>query len=149
MLEIAASIQITGPPEAVWAVLADLPGYPQWNPFIRKATGELVVGGKLNCRIHPENAPSLSFKPVVLTVEPGRELCWRGMLLAPGIMDGTHRFVLEANDRGTLLKQSEVFTGLLTTLLGTPLRAVRKDFERLNEALRKRVEAGSPATTPA
>lgn len=33
MTEITATIEIAAPPEQVWAVLADLASYPQWNPL--------------------------------------------------------------------------------------------------------------------
>ncbi|MHA6763630.1 SRPBCC family protein [Streptacidiphilus sp. PAMC 29251] len=144
MLEIAASIEIKATPEAVWAVLADLSAYPQWNPFLRTAVGDLVVGGRLSCRLHPENRRPIPFKPVVLVVDPGRELCWQGKLLAPGILDGRHSFVLWATGEGTVLRQGEVFTGILVPLLAKGLRATEDDFRRFNEALRERVETREP-----
>jgi hypothetical protein len=140
VLEISASVEIKAEPAAVWAVLADLPAYPQWNPFIRTAVGELVVGGRLSCRLRPGRGPGITFRPVLLTVDPGRELCWQGRLLMRGVLDGRHRFELQVVDGGTLLRQGEVFTGLLVALLRGSLRAAQNDFARLNEALRERVE---------
>jgi Polyketide cyclase / dehydrase and lipid transport len=45
--EVTTSIEITATPENVWAVLADLAGYPQWHPAFRSVTGQLAVGSKL------------------------------------------------------------------------------------------------------
>jgi uncharacterized protein YndB with AHSA1/START domain len=32
---ISATVDIAAPPDQVWDVLADLDGYPDWNPFSR------------------------------------------------------------------------------------------------------------------
>ena len=45
MRTISAAIDIAATPQQVWAVLADLDSYPQWNPFIRSASGQLVCAG--------------------------------------------------------------------------------------------------------
>ncbi len=38
MKTVTVSIDIDAPPDAVWAVLADLAAYPQWNPLFPKAS---------------------------------------------------------------------------------------------------------------
>jgi uncharacterized protein YndB with AHSA1/START domain len=35
--EISATAQIDASPQYVWAILADLASYPQWNPLFREA----------------------------------------------------------------------------------------------------------------
>jgi hypothetical protein len=42
-LHLKTSIDIEAAPEAVWAVLSELPSYPSWNPFTRAARGTLAV----------------------------------------------------------------------------------------------------------
>ena len=42
MRTISASIDIAAPPDEVWAVLADLDSYREWNPFIQSASGKLA-----------------------------------------------------------------------------------------------------------
>lgn len=37
---VCASINISAPPDAVFAVLADLSRWPEWNRFVRKATAD-------------------------------------------------------------------------------------------------------------
>jgi uncharacterized protein YndB with AHSA1/START domain len=44
MKTMSATIQIDPPPEAVWAILADLGRYPEWNPLFREASGQVAVG---------------------------------------------------------------------------------------------------------
>ena len=48
--EVSTSIEIAATPENVWAVLADLPSYPQWHPVFLSVTGQLAVGSKLSVK---------------------------------------------------------------------------------------------------
>src|ERR1700742_1628720 len=93
--EIQSQIDIDAPPEAVWAVLADTAAYPEWNPFLRRLSGELREGAKLEVEIAPPGARAMTFKPTVLAADEGRELRWLGRLIAPRVFDGEHRLRLE------------------------------------------------------
>lgn len=42
--EISAAAQIDASPEYVWAILADLASYPQWNPLFREASAFARIG---------------------------------------------------------------------------------------------------------
>ena len=44
MKELRSEIEIQASAERVWQLLTDFPSFPQWNPFIRKATGNIRVG---------------------------------------------------------------------------------------------------------
>jgi hypothetical protein len=76
---------IDAPAERVWAVVTDFAAYPEWNPFIRRISGELREGTRLEVRIEPPGGRALTFKPTVRVVEANRELRWLGRLLLPGI----------------------------------------------------------------
>ena len=139
---ISHEIEIDASPDAVWAVLADTAGYPDWNPFVRKLEGELREGARLETRIAPPGGREMTFKPVVLAVQPGRELRWLGRLLLPRLFDGEHSFRLEPLDDGrTRFVQSESFSGLLVPLLRSSLEKTQRGFEEMNAALKERVEA--------
>ena len=86
----------------------------------------------------------MTFRPVVLTVTPGRELRWRGRLLMPGLFDGEHAFQLEMlSTAGCRLHHAERFSGLLVGLMsGSLLDATREGFEAMNGALKRRAEEG-------
>ncbi|MCP2343631.1 SRPBCC domain-containing protein [Actinomadura rupiterrae] len=144
MHSISETIRIDASPERVWEVLADLDSYPQWNPFIREAAGALVAGSRLTIKLFPGTGgrPS-TFRPVVRVVRPGRELCWKGKVLVPGLLDGEHRFEIEADGGDAcVVTQSERFTGLLVPLLGKTIERTTADFRALNQALRRRAEDG-------
>jgi hypothetical protein len=144
-LHLTTKIDIDAAPEAVWAVLSDLPSYPSWNPFIREASGTLAAGERLEVSLQPERGRAMRFRPTVVTAEANRELRWLGRLVAPGVFDGEHRFAIEPTAAGSRLVQEERFTGLLVPFLARGLRrGTLPGFERMNEAVKERAEAGTP-----
>ena len=147
MKELRTEIEFDGTPEEVWAVLADLPAYAEWNPFIVKIDGEPRAGSKLEVRMEPEGERAMTFRPTVLEAEPGRELRWLGHLGVPGIFDGEHRWLIEEAGPGRVrFTQSERFGGILVPLLWKKLRdgGTAKGFRAMNEALARRVAERRP-----
>ena len=70
------SIDIQATPEAVWAVLADIEGWPGWTPSIISA--ERVDAGLLardsEARVQPRGTPKSLWK--VSEVTPNRSFTW-------------------------------------------------------------------------
>lgn len=144
MRELRTEIEFEGTTKEVWDVLTDLPAYGEWNPFIKRIQGEPRTGAKLEVRMEPEGERAMTFRPTVLTVEPGREFKWLGHLLVPGIFDGEHRWLIEETGPGRVrFTQSERFGGILVPLLWKKLRdgGTAKGFRAMNEALAARVAA--------
>jgi hypothetical protein len=142
MKELRTEIEFEGTPEEVWEVLADLPAYAEWNPFITKVQGELRRGAKLEVHMEPEGERAMTFRPTVMVSEPARELRWLGHLLVRRIFDGEHRWQIEETGPGRVrFTQSERFGGILVPLLWKRLRdgGTAKGFRAMNEALARRV----------
>src|SRR5688572_15769767 len=120
MREIQTEIRIEAPPAEVWRVLTDFGSYPVWNPFVTKVEGELRAGGRLEIFVQVPEGPGTKFKPVVLRVEPARELRWLGSLPVPGLFNGEHIFRLEPEGDGgaTRFLHGERLTGLLIPFMG-------------------------------
>jgi hypothetical protein len=142
MKEIHTEIEIDAPAERVWRVLTDFATYQEWNPFIRRGTGEVTVGSRLYVFIQPSGGKGMSFRPKVLVADPGRKLCWLGHLWVPGLFDGEHSFVIEPLGEGRVrFLQRERFGGLLLPLLSKMLDGkIRRGFEEMNQALKRRCE---------
>lgn len=146
MDRLSTSIEIDAPADTVWAVLVDFEGYPEWHPRMR-ITGRAEEGTRLTVAPGPEAGRVPTFRPVVVRVDPGRELRWLGHLLVRGLFDGEHRFEIEPlDDDRSRLVQSERFAGLLvrpiTALVG---RETERGFRATNEALKARAESMAAA----
>ena len=138
---VTTQVDIAAAPGDVYAVLADLGAYEQWNPFIVRGTGTYAVGERVSLRLSPQGGREMTFKPTVLAAEPGKELRWLGSLGLPRIFDGEHSFVLQATRAGTRLTQSETFRGLLVPAFGKVIDGTARNFDLLNAALKRRAEA--------
>ena len=44
MKELHSEIEIAASAQRVWDILTDFSSYPQWNPFIRRISGEAKIG---------------------------------------------------------------------------------------------------------
>ncbi|MFC6015817.1 SRPBCC family protein [Plantactinospora solaniradicis] len=142
MRQISTQIDIDATPVEVWAVLVDFSRYPDWNPFIREASGRVQVGEILTLRMFPIDGRPMTFTPQVLVAEAGVELRWLGKFAIPGVFNGEHRFVLTPHEGGTRLVHSEKFTGLLVPFLGKMIESTAESFRLLNTALKNQVESG-------
>jgi hypothetical protein len=139
--ELRTSIDIDAPAAAVWAVLTDLAAYPDWNPFIVCADGEVAVGGKLSLTMQPVGARRTTVRPTVVEVEPGRRLRWRGKLGLAAVFAADHSITLDERAGGVRLTQAEMFRGVLVPLLAQSLRThTLPAFDAMNEAIKRRVE---------
>lgn len=145
MKELRSEIEIQAPAERVWQILTDLASFPQWNPFIRRASGTIKTGERLEVSIQPVGGRGMTFRPTVLNADPGRELRWLGRLLIPDLFDGEHCFTIEALDSNRVrFTQREVFTGLLVPLFARSLDSgTQRGFEAMNQALKARAEGAS------
>ena len=143
MKEIHTEIEINAPAEKVWRVLTDFAAYPEWNPFVRRAEGEVRVGARLQVYIQTSGGNGMSFRPTVLVADPNRELRWLGQLWVPGLFDGEHSFTIEPmGEERVRFIQRERFKGLLLLLLSKTLdRDTLRGFEEMNRALKLRVES--------
>jgi hypothetical protein len=64
-------------------------------------------------------------------------------LLIPGVFDGEHSFHVEPlADSRSRFTQSERFSGALVPFFAGTLRRTKEGFMQMNEALKRRVEAG-------
>lgn len=144
MKKIRTEIEINATAERVWQVLTDFTAFPDWNPFIQRAGGEIEVGEQLEVFLQPPDGRGITFKPRVVKAEPNREFRWRGRLWIPGLFDGEHAFIIEplGEDR-VRFEQGEAFGGILVPLLAFMGLFIKTErgFQEMNQALKAQAEA--------
>ncbi|MFM0620392.1 SRPBCC domain-containing protein [Paraburkholderia nemoris] len=139
-----ADILIDRPPADVWTVVSNTIAYPDWNPFITRVDGDFREGETIRI-VLGVGPDSMVFKPTVLVVSPGKDLCWRGSVWIRGVFDGTHCIHLTAVTGGTRFEQTESFSGLLVGRLTTDvIEETRRNFQAMNIAVKQRVETKTP-----
>jgi hypothetical protein len=131
-------INIHASAERVWNILQRLDQYSQWNPFIRRAWGQVREGRKIAMLVKMPGGWIMPMTPFVITCQDHRELSWRGHLLIPGLFDGYHRIILKSFDTHQVrVIQEEVFSGLLVPFFGKWVKAAAQSgFKEMNDALK-------------
>lgn len=142
MRNIKTEIVINASTETVWNVLMHHESYPEWNPFIKKISGDPIVGENLSVTVQSNGNSPMNFTPLVLVNNTQKEFRWVGKLWVTGIFDGEHYFILEqTGPNQTKFTQGENFTGILS---GIFMKMIKKDteggFKAMNEALKSRAE---------
>ena len=151
MRSIHTEIEVEASEDRVWDVLTDLPRFPEWNPLIPEARGEVKEGAHLRVCISPPGMGRSRYRLRVLTVVPKREFRWLGRFLVKGLIDGDHRFLIEPRGKHRVrLVQSENFSGALVPIVGARLlKNMRRGFDMMNEALKRRAEGAANGTAAA
>jgi hypothetical protein len=141
MTELHTEMIMAATAKRVWDVLTDFAAYPEWNPLIVEASGDLVEGKKLRVRLK-SGKRTIVIKPKLLRVVPNKVLTWRGSLPIPGLFTGEHSFELDEEVPGqTRFHHWEKFNGLLVPVLGKMLEKTKRGFEQMNVALDRRATA--------
>ena len=150
MKEIRTTADIHAAPQRVWDILANLPAYKEWNPYITQAEGGLEVGGTITLRLEPPGASALTVTPVVLEAEAPRELRWLWTTGISGILDTEQCFIIvPKGDNRTHVIHRVTCTGLALSVpgFGTATGArlesnFREGMDAMNRALKSRVQGG-------
>jgi len=141
MKEIYTEIEINASAGIVWDILTDFDNFPNWNPFIKKISGILQEGERIEVFIKPPNSNGMDFKPKILTCIPKKELRWLGNLWIPKLFDGEHILIIEKiRGNKVLFVQKERFSGLFVPFFSSSLMDTKDGFEMMNQALKRKVE---------
>ncbi len=148
---ISATIEIAAPPEQVWAVLADLASYPEWNPVYREVYGQLTPGNKITIHsTQPATGHTMTIKVKVLTAQPATELRWVSSVL--GLMTSEHSFILSPTSGGTQLVQTQTYRGMFTRFPPRPSAvsrpASRRSIKRSGSEPRTAAHEGPDVPVP-
>ena len=112
------SVLIDAPPDAVFALLADVVGWPAWQgPVSRvRADGPVQTGTRFRWK-----SGGTWITSTVETFEPARGIGWRGRAAGTRAI---HVWRIAAEADGTRVETEESMEGWLVTLLRRPMRRV-------------------------
>lgn len=139
--EIRTAIQIAAPPEAVWAVLSDVAGWGDWNPYIVRIEGAPVVGRVLHVSVKMPDGTDAEFDADIDIVRPNQRLSWKGGENRSELQ-GEHIFEIEpASDGGATFIHREIFTGTLAEeKYNDDHEIMTEAFHLMNQGLKRHVE---------
>ncbi len=137
MQVLHTEIPIRASSEIIWKTLVVSPSIPE---EIRNAIRDRKIGQNLSVPMSAGGrGATLTVK--LLTVNPFREIRWKGFFWIPGLFDGEHSFeILEEQEGMTRLVQRETFTGILLPFLSGTLSATKHEFEITNTGIRDTAE---------
>lgn len=139
MVHLETETRLDATPAEVWQVLSDFARYPEWNPLLLQARGEVKPGARVAMKVTAPDGSGkqYGFKATLVRVEPGVALEWTGGV--PGVLKGHHYLRLSPDGTGTRLVHGEDFSGLLTLVGRKRLEGLRPAYEGLNRALAERL----------
>jgi uncharacterized protein YndB with AHSA1/START domain len=113
----SVTAHIDAPPDAVYALVADVTRTPEFSPEILRCTWldgatEAVVGARFAAVNKVPRRPPWTNKPVVTVVEPGRKFAFARTEKFAGTVDWTYEF--EPEGSGTKVTESYLVTRPLT-----------------------------------
>ncbi len=140
-MELRTEVEIHAPAARVWAVLADVARYAEWNPFIAEIEGDLSEGGELRLTFATSEGGSWRQTARLVALRPGFELRWRSQLWLPRLLDSEHFVTLSPLETGgTRLVQGEDLSGLFMRYAGQRATQIARGCVGMNQALKRRVE---------
>ena len=145
MTRITTSIDIAATPAEVWKVLMDWARYPEWNPTLRAIAGQARKGGKITVSI-ASPVGTLAIPAVVTRLATNSCITWHSQMRLSGLFDRDHIVELSPDPTGCRVTQTQTFAGILApgaSMVAT--RTVKDGLEKMNVALKERVEADRSA----
>ena len=101
---------VPAPPEAVWAVLMDTNGYPEWNPIFVAVDGSYAEGAKVTQTVRFPDGRDVVMTATIKALVAEREIRQSGGM--PGVLTFDHQWLLEPVEGGTRVVQHEVDRGI-------------------------------------
>ncbi len=146
MIILQAETEIAAPAERIWELLADGASYAHWNPMLQWGAGTLTAGSRLELTVTLPHMPPFVQHPVLLALEPQKELSWRHRLPVPGLLSWTQSITLEQlSPEVRRVTQRVSLGGLLASLYKFALgRMIQHGLDESNAALQRLAQKEFP-----
>jgi hypothetical protein len=140
MLIYESAADIDAEPTDVWAVLADVARWSDWESGVLGVDGTVAPGAKLSLRIAAN--PGRAFKLTVVDLAPPSAMTWRGGMPL-GLFTGTRTYRLTPRAGGTHFAMREEYTGPMLPLIARSMPDLQPSFDQFATGLKARVEQGA------
>jgi uncharacterized protein YndB with AHSA1/START domain len=128
----SAEAVLAATPEAVWALLSDIDGWPAWNADVKQArlNGPLAPGSRFTWKAGPGTIHS-----VLQVVEAPHRIGWTGRTMG---IAAAHVWDIAAGKAGTRVLTEESWDGFIVKLLRGMMR---KQLQKSMDAGLRHLEA--------
>jgi hypothetical protein len=133
-----AAATIAAPPETVWAILTDAPGYAGWDSGVQGVEGTIAPGEKI--KVVSKANPGRAFPVKVTTFEPAQAMTWSGGMPL-GLFKGVRTFSLTPDGASTRFSMREEYTGPLLPLIWRSMPDLGPSFDQFARGLKAKAEA--------
>jgi hypothetical protein len=139
--QLKAEIKIAAKVDQVWQTLTDFENWHEWNPTVKRVTGATSQGSTLKITMPGKASKDMSYPAKIVSLEPPTLLRWRAKMIAGFIFANGRLFELKEHNGGTLLVNTEEFSGLMVPLMWNKLNQfVVPTLKKMNEALKAKLE---------
>jgi hypothetical protein len=135
-----STARIQAPPEAVWAILTDGPGYADWDSGVIRVEGAIAPQEKI--KVLSEANPKRAFGVKVTEFAPGARMVWSGGMPL-GLFKGVRTFTLTPEGGATRFTMREEYTGPLLPVIWRSMPDLQPSFEQFASGLKARAEQGA------
>ena len=141
MKSFATTTIINATAQAVWDLLTDAAGYPQWNSTVEKVVGRIAAGEKVT--VYAKATPGRAFPLTVSEFEPPQRMVWSGGMPL-GLFVGRRTYPLTPQSGGRVaFAMREEFSGLLAPLITRSIPDLQPAFDAFAADLKRRAEASA------
>ena len=133
----AASADIGGPPDAVWAALVDGSSWASWDSSVDAVEGRFGPGATVTIR--SKVAPGRAFPVTVTVFDPPRAMVFSGGLPL-GLFRGVRTYRLAPSGAGTKFEMREEYSGPLAALMFRSIPDLGPSFTQFVNGLKTLVE---------
>jgi hypothetical protein len=139
----ATHVEIAAPAERVWAILADLDRYPDWNPFTPRIETDFQVGSAIVLHVSFDGRAPRKQVEILRRWAPGEELVW-SMTMGPAWFFRAERVqtVEPLGPTRCRYVSEDAFAGLFSPVVEALYGGkVQRGFDALGAALARRAQA--------
>ena len=145
MRSYEAAARIDASPDQVWALLADVSGWRDWDSGVDRVEGRVALGERLT--LYATMIRSRPLQVTVTEIRPGEAMRWRGGLpLGLAVIERTYSLD-EQEDGSTVLTVREDHTGPLAALLARSTPDLNPSFRHFCVGLKARAEGRTSRPT--